>query len=85
LQSLQETIHWLLTVALPEKGASQNTIVNVQTCLSAMLHAEAFSWRFGGTTEIQKEIIGRGLGLTRKLGSGGRAAANPDLEGGKVR
>jgi hypothetical protein len=35
----RETIHWLLTVVLPEEGASQNTIVNVRTCMSAMLHA----------------------------------------------
>ena len=40
----RETIHYrLLTVALPEEGASQNTIVNVRTCLSATLHAVALS------------------------------------------
>ncbi len=40
----RETIHWLLTVALPEEGASQNTIVNVRTCLSATLHAVVLSY-----------------------------------------
>jgi hypothetical protein len=39
----RETIHWLLTGALPEEGASHNTIVNVRTCLSATLHAVALS------------------------------------------
>lgn len=40
----RETIHRLLTVALPEEGASQNTIVNVRTCLSAMLQ---MAWDHG--------------------------------------
>ena len=40
----RETIHRLLTVVLPEEGASQNTIVNVRTCLSAMLQ---MAWDHG--------------------------------------
>ena len=40
----RETIHRLLTVILPEEGASQNTIVNVRTCLSAMLQ---MAWDHG--------------------------------------
>jgi hypothetical protein len=33
----RETVHRLLTVVLPEEDASQNTVVNVRTCLSAMM------------------------------------------------
>jgi integrase len=40
----RETIHRLFTVVLPEEGASQNTIVNVRTCLSAMLQ---MAWDHG--------------------------------------
>jgi len=40
----RETIHRLLTVVLPEEGASQNTVVNVRTCLSAMLQ---MAWDHG--------------------------------------
>ena len=40
----RETIHRLLTVVLPEEGASQSTIVNVRTCLSAMLQ---MAWDHG--------------------------------------
>ena len=40
----RETIHRLLTVMLPEEGASQNTIINVRTCLSAMLQ---MAWDHG--------------------------------------
>ena len=40
----RETIHRLLTVVLPEEGASRNTIVNVRTCLSAMLQ---MAWDHG--------------------------------------
>jgi len=40
----RETIHRLLTVVRPEEGASQNTIVNVRTCLSAMLQ---MAWDHG--------------------------------------
>ena len=40
----RETIHRLLTVVLPEEGASQSTIVNVRTCLSAMMQ---MAWDHG--------------------------------------
>jgi integrase len=40
----RETIHRLLTVVLPEAGASQSTIVNVRTCLSAMMQ---MAWDHG--------------------------------------
>jgi integrase len=40
----RETIHRLLTVVLPEEGASQNTVINVRTCLSAMLQ---MAWDHG--------------------------------------
>jgi hypothetical protein len=40
----RETIHRLLTVVLPEEGASQSTVVNVRTCLSAMMQ---MAWDHG--------------------------------------
>jgi hypothetical protein len=40
----RETIHRLLTVVLPEAGASRSTVVNVRTCLSAMLQ---MAWDHG--------------------------------------
>jgi len=40
----RETIHGLLTVVLPEEGASQSTVVNVRTCLSAMMQ---MAWDHG--------------------------------------
>jgi hypothetical protein len=40
----REAIHRLLTIALKEEGASQNTIVNVRTCLSAMMQ---MAWDHG--------------------------------------
>jgi hypothetical protein len=40
----RETIHRMLTVVLPEAGASQSTVVNVRTCLSAMMQ---MAWDHG--------------------------------------
>jgi len=40
----RETIHRLLTVVLPGEGASQGTIVNVRTCLSALMQ---MAWDHG--------------------------------------
>lgn len=44
----RETIHRLLTVVLPEAGASQSTVVNVRTCLSAMMQ---MAWDHGYRTD----------------------------------
>ena len=40
----RETIHRLLTVVLPEAGASARTVINTRTCLSAMLQ---MAWDHG--------------------------------------
>lgn len=40
----RETTHRLLTVVLPEAGASQATVINTRTCLSAMLQ---MAWDHG--------------------------------------
>jgi len=40
----RETVHRLLTVVLPEAGASQRTVINTRTCLSAMLQ---MAWDHG--------------------------------------
>jgi hypothetical protein len=40
----RETIHRLLTVVLPEAGASRRTAINTRTCLSAMLR---MAWDHG--------------------------------------
>lgn len=40
----RETVHRLLTVVLPEAGASQTTVINTRTCLSAMLQ---MAWDHG--------------------------------------
>lgn len=40
----RETIHRLLTVLLPEEGASQSTVINVRTCLSALMQ---MAWDHG--------------------------------------
>jgi hypothetical protein len=40
----RETIHRLLTVVLPEAGASRATVINTRTCLSAMLQ---MAWDHG--------------------------------------
>ena len=40
----RETAHRLLTVVLPEEGASQTTILNTRTCLSALMQ---MAWDHG--------------------------------------
>ena len=43
-RSAEKPSHRLLTVVLPEEGASQSTVVNVRTCLSAMMQ---MAWDHG--------------------------------------
>lgn len=43
----RETIHRLLTVVLPEAGASRATVINTRTCLSAMLQMVAVTRAVG--------------------------------------
>jgi hypothetical protein len=48
----RETIHRLLTVVLPEAGASRATVINTRTCLSAMLQM-AWDHRYRSDNPVQ--------------------------------
>jgi hypothetical protein len=55
----RETIHRLLTVVLPEGDVSQATVINVRTCLSALMQ---MAWDHGYRSD---NPVNRGTGLDR--------------------
>ena len=66
----REAIHRLLTAVLPGEGASQSTVTNTRTCLSAMLQT---AWDHG----YRSDNPVKGIGLPLLASSADRTIAKP--------